>query len=70
MPQWEYTTVDLSKLSPRTSEIDLLNDAGEQGWELVTIVINGVAYLKRQVMVATTPSVVRSPRHKTTTDAG
>jgi hypothetical protein len=68
MPQWEYTTVDLSKLPPRTDEIDLLNDAGEGGWELVTITINGVAYLKRKAMVATAPSAKVS-RRRTATDA-
>jgi hypothetical protein len=69
MPQWEYTTVVLSKLPPRTHEIDLLNDAGEEGWDLVIITINGVAYLKRQAMVATAPSVKVS-RRKTAADAG
>ena len=68
MPQWEYTTVVLSKLPPRTHEIDLLNDAGEGGWELVTITINGVAYLKRKAMVATAPSAKVS-RRRTATDA-
>ena len=68
MPQWEYTTVDLSKLPPRTDEIDLLNDAGEEGWDLVIITINGVAYLKRQAMVATAPSAKVS-RRRTATDA-
>ena len=48
MQQWEYRTIYLN--DPRkTDEIDLLNDAGEQGWELVGITANHIAYLKRQI---------------------
>jgi hypothetical protein len=35
--------------------------AGEQGWELVTIVANGIAYLKRRVGEQEVPA---APRHK------
>ena len=43
--KWEYTTVPL--ISHALQEI--LNQWGEEGWELVTILQNNVAYLKRQV---------------------
>jgi hypothetical protein len=33
----------------REDHLDLLCDAGEHGWELVTIAPNNVAYLKREV---------------------
>ena len=33
----------------KTDDIDLLCDAGEEGWELVAILVNNVAYLKRRV---------------------
>jgi hypothetical protein len=49
MPQWEYRKIDLSDLPPRTSDIDLLNEAGKEAWELVNISINNFAYLKRPV---------------------
>lgn len=49
MPQWEYTKRDLAHLPPRTDEINLLNDCGRDGWELVAIIANGTAYLKRPV---------------------
>jgi hypothetical protein len=52
-----YRNFDL----PRgTDEIDVLNDAGEEGWELVAIAANNVAYLKRQIARPVTPSA-RSP---------
>jgi hypothetical protein len=60
MPQWEYATIHLSELPRGTNEIDVLNDAGEEGWELVGILANNVAYLKRQVAGSAAP-FVRSP---------
>jgi len=49
MPQWEYTKIDLNQISGRTDDIDLLNTAGRDGWELVGITTNNMAYLKRQL---------------------
>ena len=49
MPEWEYATIDLNDLPRDTQEIDLLNDAGRQGWELIAIIANKMAYLKRQM---------------------
>ena len=49
MPEWEYMTIDLNDLPSKASEIDVLNDAGKDGWELVVITSNNIAYLKRQV---------------------
>jgi hypothetical protein len=49
MPEWEYVTVSLNDLPVKTRPVDILNDAGAQGWELVTITPNDVAYLKRQL---------------------
>jgi hypothetical protein len=64
MPQWQYRTIHLNDLPRKTDEIDLLNDAGEEGWELVVIAANNVAYLKRQIARPVTPSA-RSPRQGT-----
>jgi hypothetical protein len=64
MPQWQYRTIHLNDLPRKTDEIDLLNDAGEEGWELVVIAANNVAYLKRQIARPVTPSA-RSPSQGT-----
>jgi hypothetical protein len=61
MLQWQYGETQLSELPRRANEVDLLNDAGAEGWELVSITVNNIAYLKRQV--PTMPSA-RSPRPK------
>jgi hypothetical protein len=49
MVRWEYLTIDLAYLPARTGEVDLLNDAGGQGWELITIMSNHVAYMRRPI---------------------
>jgi hypothetical protein len=48
MALWEYIAINLSDLPFKTRAIDLLNDAGKDGWELVTITRNNISYLKRQ----------------------
>jgi hypothetical protein len=50
--QWEYRKFDLSGINPRSDDVELLNGAGLDGWELVTITANNIAYLKRRVPVA------------------
>jgi len=47
--RWEYKKIALSEAPRRGDDIDLLCDAGEAGWELVSVLPNGVAYLKREV---------------------
>jgi hypothetical protein len=47
--EWEYRKIALNQLPRKTDDIDVLCDAGEEGWELVAILSNNVAYLKRQV---------------------
>jgi DNA-binding protein H-NS len=46
---WEYRKINLNDQPRRSDEIDALCGAGEQGWELVTILPNNLAYLKREV---------------------
>jgi DNA-binding protein H-NS len=46
---WEYRKIALNQLSPKSADVDVLNDAGEEGWELVAILENNVAYLKREI---------------------
>jgi hypothetical protein len=44
---WEYRKIYLNGHGRRSDDIELLCDAGEAGWELVTVTPNCVAYLKR-----------------------
>jgi FMN phosphatase YigB (HAD superfamily) len=36
----EYLTIDLANLPPKTDELDLLDDAGKDGWKLTSITNN------------------------------
>jgi hypothetical protein len=47
--EWEYRKIDLNQHRPQGDEFDLLNAAGEDGWELVGITSNNIAYLKREL---------------------
>ena len=51
MPQWEYDKINLNDAPRKSDDIDLLNDAGKGGWELMLISRNNVAYVKRQIDV-------------------
>jgi hypothetical protein len=64
MHEWEYTKIDLNDLPRKAKDIDLLNDAGAKGWEVVTITSNAIAYLKRQVGRPPVSGHARSPRTK------
>lgn len=55
MRQWEYRKLDLNQLPRKSNDVDLLNDAGEEGWELVGITSNNMAYLKREVAAPDEP---------------
>ena len=43
MTRWEYHKIDLNQLPRRAEVLDLLDDAGEEGWELVVILANNLA---------------------------
>jgi len=45
--EWVYRKIDLNQQDPRKDDLDLLNLVGEEGWELVGITSNNIAYLKR-----------------------
>ena len=64
MSEWEYIVVNLSDLPRETGELDLLNDMGKHGWELVGITSNNNAYLKRPV-ARTTPKTSRTKSRST-----
>ena len=56
MPQWEYRTIDLNDAPDKRDEIMLLNEAGADRWELVTIVANRIAYMRREIEDTALPS--------------
>jgi hypothetical protein len=47
--EWEYRKIGLNQHGPRGDELDLLNVAGAEGWELFAITSNNIAYLKREL---------------------
>ncbi|MDX2205104.1 MAG: hypothetical protein NW223_20310 [Hyphomicrobiaceae bacterium] len=49
MTKWEYERIDLNNLGRTETDIDVLNGAGAQGWELVSINSCNIAILKRAV---------------------
>jgi hypothetical protein len=49
MPKWQYRRIDLNELSPRSNDVQLLNAAGAEGWQLVAVTSNRIAYLKRPI---------------------
>jgi hypothetical protein len=70
MPQWEYSKIDLNNVPAKASDLDALDDAGKDGWELVGITANNVAYLKRRLEDPETQSQPRAKapaRRKTAT---
>lgn len=49
MSEWEYRKIDLNDPPREKSDLDLLDNAGDEGWELITITVNSIAYLKRPI---------------------
>jgi hypothetical protein len=68
MPQWEYRKINLNDVPRKSDDIDLLTDAGEQGWELIAITPNNIAYMKRSIeesaSIQVAPQAARSTRRK------
>ena len=60
MPQWEYRKINLNDVPRKTDDVDLLNVAGEQGWELFGVTANNIGYLKRPVPEPPLPPKTRS----------
>jgi hypothetical protein len=68
MAQWEYRRIDLSDLPFRTEVADLLNDAGKDGWELIDISVNNLAYFKRPIPEQPQPRAARRRAASGTTE--
>ena len=49
MTGWQYHKMPLNTSDPRRDDIDLLNEVGREGWELLAIANNNMAYLKRRI---------------------
>jgi hypothetical protein len=62
MPQWEYDKIDLNDLLRKRSDVDALNDAGDDGWGLVNITANAIAYLKRPIGPEPKPPKGKAPK--------
>lgn len=56
---WEYKKIDLNSPPRKKTAMDLLNEAGQEGWELISVNPLGSAYFKRQ-KPQTMPSEVHS----------
>lgn len=54
--RWEYDKIDLNCPPRKSDDVDLLNAAGREGWELVHITSNNIAYLKRLLAPAKEPA--------------
>ena len=72
MTEWQYRKIDLNQQRPRSDELEMLNAAGADGWELVGITTNNAAYLKRPIeerareLSVSSGGVTRSANHGNT----
>ena len=60
MSEWEYRKIDLNQHRPQDDELDLLNAAGADGWELVGITSNNIAYMKRELEELAPPPIAHA----------
>jgi DNA-binding protein H-NS len=61
----QYKKIALNEVKRGGDEIGLLCAAGDEGWELVAVLANGVAYLKREI----DESVAELEEHSSEEDA-
>ena len=70
MMRWEYRKIDLNDVPRKVDDIDVLLDSGKDGWELVAVTTNNIAYLKRQLEdPAVAPTVRRRAASVRVSDA-
>jgi hypothetical protein len=68
--EWEYRKIDLSQQRPRNDDLDMLNAAGADGWELIGITSNNIAYLKRPIEEIATDFSEHSRGHPPSAEDG
>ena len=61
MRRWEYLKLSLTDVPRRGDETFVLNSAGNEGWELVTVTGNGLAILKREIAEPIKPGRRKMP---------
>ena len=61
LPDWQYRKLQLNQHAPRSDELEMLNAAGAEGWELVSMTSNNIAYLKREIEEFGEPRTVNAP---------
>jgi len=49
MAAWEYRKIDLNDPPREATDLDLLDKAGADKWELIVITVNSIAYMKRPI---------------------
>ena len=57
--KWEYTKIALNETRRGEDPLDVLLEAGKNGWELVTLTTNHVAYFKRPIEDTSQPEELR-----------
>ena len=55
MTRWEYARLDLGSISTNMTDVEVLNGAGDEGWELIAITGNNIAYFKRPIAAQRKP---------------
>ncbi len=61
MPQWAYPKIDLNGVSTKTDDVHFLNGVGNDGWELVGVTANKIAYLKRTICAMFARAIAVTP---------
>ena len=69
MRLWQYKKIALNEAPRKRDDVDLLCDAGDEGWELVAVLPTGVAYLKRELQVAAAEGKELAMREEPSTGA-
>ena len=65
MQQWQYLTIYLNEIPLGSDASAVLNNAGGEGWELIGITANNIAFMKRQLVAP-----VQTQRRKASADTG
>ena len=70
MIEWEYRKIALNDVPRKSSDVEVLDRAGEECWELVTVLPNNIAYLKRPLDDPTLDETRELASHAHNEDSG